>query len=160
MLFMGQELLEAKPWSDTPAPLTEIAWGPLDSGDTVTAGFVHFVSELIALRRSHKALSGEGCAIVHVHDLNRVLAFERWVEGSDNAVMVVCSLNETAWQDYAIGFPGGGTWRLVFNSEDYEAGAHPAAGREIAADGPPLHGRPCSAHVAIPANGILVYARG
>jgi 1,4-alpha-glucan branching enzyme len=160
MLFMGQELLEAKPWSDTPAPGTEIAWGPLDSGDTVTADFVRFVSELIALRLSHKALSGEGCAIVHVHDLNRVLAFERWVEGSDNAVMVVCSLNETAWQDYAIGFPGGGTWRLVFNSEDYEAGAHPAAGREIAADGPPLHGRPCSAHVAIPANGILVYARG
>jgi 1,4-alpha-glucan branching enzyme len=160
MLFMGQELLEAKPWSDTPAPATEIAWTMLDSGDTITAEFVRFVRELIALRRSRKALSGEGCAIVHVHDGNRVLAFERWVEGSDDALMVVVSLNETAWADYAVGFPAGGTWRLVFDSNAYEAGAHSAVGQEILADGPPLHGRPCSAHLAIPANGIVVYARG
>jgi 1,4-alpha-glucan branching enzyme len=160
MLFMGQELLEAKPWSDMPAPATEIAWAALDSGDAITAGFVRFVSELIALRRHHKALSGEGCAIVHVHDGNRVLAFERWVEGSDGAVMVVVSLNETAWQDYAVGFPASGTWHLVFDSEAYEAGTPSAVGRELIADGPPLHGRPCSAHVTIPANGIVVYAPG
>lgn len=159
MLFMGQELLEARPWSDTPAPATEIAWRLLDSGDKITAEFVRFVRELIALRRRHKALSGEGCAIVHVHDGNRVLAFERWVEGSDDAMMVICSLHETAWQDYAVGFPAGGTWRLVFDSNAYEVGAHSAVGGEISADGPPLHGRPCSAHVAIPANGIVVYAR-
>jgi 1,4-alpha-glucan branching enzyme len=159
LLFMGQELLEPKPWSDTPSPATEIAWTALDSGDAVTTGFVRFVSELIALRRSRKALSGEGCAIVHVHDGNRVLAFERWVEGSDDAVMVVCSLHESAWADYAVGFPAGGTWRLVFDGDAYEAGAQSAVGREISADGPPLHGRPCSAHVAIPANGIVVYAR-
>jgi 1,4-alpha-glucan branching enzyme len=160
MLFMGQELLEAKPWSDTPAPATEITWTMLDNGDAITAEFVRFVRELIALRRSRKALSGEGCAIVHVHDGNRVLAFERWVEGSDDAVMVVVSLNETAWQDYAVGFPAGGTWRLLLDSEAYEAGAHSGVGHEISADGPPLHGRPCSAHLAIPANGIVVYARG
>jgi len=160
MLFMGQELLEAKPWSDTPAAATEIAWAALDSGDAITADFVRFVRELIALRRGRKALTGEGCAIVHVHDGNRVLAFERWVQGSDDAVMVICSLHEGAWQDYAVGFPAGGAWRLVFDSEAYEVGARSAVGREISADGPPLHGRPCSAHVAIPANGIVVYARG
>ena len=160
MLFMGQELLEAKPWSDTPAAATEIAWSTLDGGDVITAEFVRFVRELIALRRSHKALSGEGCAIVHVHDGNRVLAFERWVEGIDDPVMVVVSLNETAWTDYAVGFPAGGAWRLLFDSDAYETGALSRVGREIAADGPPLHGRPCSAHVAVPANGIVVYARG
>ena len=160
MLFMGQELLEARPWSDTPNPATEIAWTALDSGDKVTADFVRFTSELIALRRAHPALTGEGCAIVHVHDGNRVLAFERWADGTDNPMMVGCSLNETAWQDYAIGFPIGGQWRLLFDGDDYEEGARPVAGRAITADGPPLHGRPCSAHVAIPANGILVFAKG
>jgi 1,4-alpha-glucan branching enzyme len=160
MLFMGQELLEAKPWSDTPNPATEIAWAALDSGDKVTVDFVRFTSELIALRRAHPALTGEGCAIVHVHDGNRVLAFERWVDGTDNPMMVVCSLNETAWQDYAIGFPIGGQWRLLFDGDDYEEGAHRIAGRSITADGLPLHGRPCSAHVTIPANGILVFAKG
>jgi 1,4-alpha-glucan branching enzyme len=160
MLFMGQELLAAKPWSDTPGAATEIAWAALDGGDTITTDFLRFTRELIALRRAHPALSGEGCAIVHVHDGNRVLAFERWVDGSDDAVMVVCSLHETVWQDYAIGFPAGGRWRLLFNSDDYEGSAAPAAGRAIMADGPPLHGRSCSAHVTIPANGILVFAKG
>jgi 1,4-alpha-glucan branching enzyme len=79
-------------------------------------------------------------------------------------MMVVCSLNETAWPDYAIGFPIGGQWRLLFDGDDYEEGARPAQdiaqARAIMADGPPLHGRPCSAHVAIPANGILVFAKG
>ncbi|WP_315705609.1 MULTISPECIES: alpha amylase C-terminal domain-containing protein [unclassified Bradyrhizobium] len=160
MLFMGQELLEEKSWSDTPHPDTQIAWARLDGGDETTLDFLRFTRELIGLRHSLKALSGEGSAIVHVHDGNRVLAFERWAEGSDDVLMVVVSLNETAWTDYAIGFPAGGAWHLVFCSEDYEEGAHPAENREVMAEGPPMHGRPCSAHLTIPANGLLVFARG
>jgi 1,4-alpha-glucan branching enzyme len=159
MLFMGQELLEAKPWSDTPAAATEIGWTALDSGDAVTAGFVRFTRELIALRRAHPALAGEGCAIVHAHDGNRVLVFERSCDGGDSPLVVVCSLHETAWPDYAIGFPASGQWRLLLDSDDYEEGADPAGARTITADGPPLHGRPCSAHLRIPANGILVFAK-
>lgn len=157
MLFMGQELLEEKPWSDTPNPDTQIAWARLDGGDATTLGFLRFTRELIALRHRLKPLSGEGCAIVHVHDGNRVLAFERWVQGSDDVVMVIASLNETPWTDYAFGFPAGGAWHVVFSSEDYEGGADPD--REVMADGPPMHGRPCSAHLTIPANGLLVLTR-
>jgi 1,4-alpha-glucan branching enzyme len=159
MLFMGQELLESRPWSDTPSAATGINWAPFDGGDRIAAGFVRFTSALVALRRAHPALMGEACAIVHVHDGNRVLAFTRGVEG-DNAIMVVCSLNEMPWRDYAIGFPAAGTWRLLFDSDDYEQGAVLGRDRAVAANGPPMHGRPCSAHVTIPANGLLVFARG
>lgn len=158
MLFMGQELLADKPWSDTPSPDHAIAWDQFDGGDAVMHGFFRFASELIAVRRELKALTGEGCAIVHVHDGNRVLAFERWVEATSKEVMVVCSLNETPWQDYAIGFPEGGHWRLAFSSE--AIGSTSLASGDVEADGPPLHGRPCSAHVQIPANAVLVFAKG
>jgi 1,4-alpha-glucan branching enzyme len=158
MLFMGQELLEDKPWSDTPNPDTEISWSAL-SGDKIVGNFLRFTRELIALRRAHPALSAEGCAIVHVLDGNRVLAFNRW-DGAGDDVMVVCSLNETPWHDYAIGFPADGSWQLVFDSEAYESDAPPPVARCVTADGPPLHGQPCSAKVDIPANGIVVFARG
>ena len=72
------------------------------------------------MRRQYPALRGEGCAIIHVHDDNRVLAFQRWVEGQGRDVVVVCSLSENTLHNYAIGFPGSGRWREVFNSDVYD----------------------------------------
>jgi 1,4-alpha-glucan branching enzyme len=95
MLFMGQELLADDPWNDAPGTDTSIPWATLEAGDKITADFLRFARELIGLRRHYPALRGEGCAIIHVHDDNRVLAFKRWVEGKGRDVVVVCSLNET-----------------------------------------------------------------
>jgi 1,4-alpha-glucan branching enzyme len=145
MLFMGQELLADEPWSDTPGTGTSIPWAALEAGDKTLADFLRFMRELIGLRRQHPALRGEGCAINHVHDQNRVLAFQRWVEGAGADVVVVCSLNENTLYNYAIGFTTAGRWREVFNGVD--------------ADGPGLHGLAASASLTIPANGLLVFAR-
>jgi hypothetical protein len=40
--------------------------------------------ELISLRRRQPALRGEGINVFHVHNANRVIAFQRWVEEDDN----------------------------------------------------------------------------
>jgi 1,4-alpha-glucan branching enzyme len=79
MLFMGQEFLEDKPWSDTPNPANLIWWAGLEGGDRSMGDFLRFTRELIDLRRKQPALRGEGCSIIHVHDENRVLAFPRWI---------------------------------------------------------------------------------
>ena len=126
------------------------------------ADFLRFTRELIGVRRQYPALRGEGCAIIHVHDDNRVLAFQRWVEGQGRDVVVVCSLNENTFQNYAIGFPGSGRWREVFNSDVYDNWVNPIVagnGGGVDANGPALHGLPASAVLTIPANGILVFAR-
>lgn len=161
MLFMGQEILEDKPWSDTPGPDTEIWWAGLDS-DKNMSDFLRFTRELIGIRRSQPALRGEGCAIIHVHDANRVLAFQRWVDGVGDDVVVVCSLNESTWYGYDIGFPGGGHWLELFNSDVYDNWVNPLVagnGGGLDADGPPMHGLPASASLTIPANGLLIFAR-
>jgi 1,4-alpha-glucan branching enzyme len=161
MLFMGQELFEDQPWSDTPSLDTTIQWALLDGEDKITADAMRFTSELIAIRRTHPALTAEGCAIVHVHDGNRVLAFHRW-DGQGDDVVVIVSLSETPWRDYAIGFPAGGTWHEVFNSDVYDNWVNPGVvgnNGSVVAGGPPLHGQPSSAMVTIPANGVLVFAR-
>ncbi len=85
MLFMGQEFLEDKQWSDdvTGHPELLLFWAGLDSpDDPAMRDFLRFTRELIALRWRHPALRGEGYAPIHVHDANRVLAFQRWVPGS------------------------------------------------------------------------------
>jgi 1,4-alpha-glucan branching enzyme len=162
LIFMGQEILEDKPWSDTPSPDTLIWWAGLDGGDKSMSDFLRFTRELIGVRRSHPALRGEGCAVIHVHDENRVLAFQRWVEGIGEDVVVLCSLNESTWYNYDIGFPGGGHWLEVFNSDVYDNWVNPLVagnGGGVNANGPPMHGLPNSAALTIPANGLVVFAR-
>jgi len=163
LLFMGQEFLEDKQWSDTPNPANEIWWAGLEGGDKNMGDFLRFTRDLIAVRRNHPALRGEGCAIIHVHNQNRVLAFQRWAEGVGGDVVIVASLNESTWYNYDIGFPGSGRWVEVFNSDVYDNWVNPTVagnGGGVNADGPALHGLSSSAALTIPANGLLVFARG
>ncbi len=94
LLFMGQEFLEDKPWSDSDPNLL-IYWDGVDRGtDRAMIDHVRFTRELVALRRRQPALRGEGIDVFHVHNANRVIAFQRWVEGVGRDVIVVVSLNE------------------------------------------------------------------
>ena len=72
MLFMGQEFLENKPWSDTPDPATLIFWDGLRT-DRAMQDYLRFTQELVWLRRRHPALRGEGIRVFHVNNENRVI---------------------------------------------------------------------------------------
>ena len=162
MLFMGQEILEDKQWDDTPAPDNLIWWAGLESGDKNMGDFLRFNQELISLRRGLPALRGEGVHAFYVNDGDRVIALQRWIEGSGQDVVVVASLNESTYYNYQIGFPSPGAWREVFNSDIYDNWVNPIVagnGGSIEADGPAMHGLPNSASLVIPANGFVVFAR-
>jgi 1,4-alpha-glucan branching enzyme len=63
---------------------------------------------------------------------------------------------------YRIGFPGGGDWREVFNSDVYEQWVNPHAtgnGGRVYAEPQPMHGFGHSAPLTLPANSVLVFAR-
>lgn len=164
MLFMGQELLEDKPWADDVEnhPQLRLYWAGLDAGHKPVVDFHRCVRALIQLRHRFPALRSEGFAPIDAHDANRVLAFQRWVPGVGGDVVVVASFAESTWHDYEIGFPSGGRWTEVFNSDVYENWVNPwpqGNGGGVQADGPPRHGLPCSARLTIPANSLLVFAR-
>ncbi len=104
---------------------------------------LRFTSELIALRWQHPALRGQGFRVIHVHDENRVLAFQRWVEGEGHDVVVIVHLSTFNRFDYRIGVPGSGVWREVFNSDVYESWVNPSVvgnGGAVLGDGPAMHG--------------------
>ncbi len=165
MLFMGQEFLEDKLWSDNPNRADLLLWWDgLEGQDRHMADFHRFTRDLIELRRHQPALRTDPVNVFHIDEANRVLAFHRWVPGVGRNVVVIVSLREQTFYDhgYSLGFPLAGYWHEVFNSDVYDHFVNPwvqgnAGG--ISADGPPLHGLPHSAGITIPANSVLVFAR-
>jgi 1,4-alpha-glucan branching enzyme len=162
MLFMGQEFLEDKQWNDDPASGNQLWWAGLEGGDKQMADFLRFTRELLGLRRRHPALRGEGCRVIHSSNENRVIVFQRWMEGVGRDVVIAASLREQTWFGYQVGLPYGGAWIEVFNSDVYEnwvnSGTH-GNGGGMEASGGPLHNLPASAFITIPANGFVVLAR-
>jgi 1,4-alpha-glucan branching enzyme len=125
MIFMGQEFLEDKQWSDTPSGHNLLYWDGLTTGDKSMVDFLRFMQDLAQLRSRFAALRGESLHVFHVHIANRVIAFHRWIEGVGRDVVVVGSLREETWHSYAIGFPKAGRWREVFNSDVYDNWVNP-----------------------------------
>jgi 1,4-alpha-glucan branching enzyme len=91
-----------------------------------------------------------------------VLAFHRWVEGTGDDVIVIVHLSTFNRFDYRIGFPGGGEWQEIFNSDVYENWVNPNVvgnGGRVSADPQPLHQFSHSAALVLPADSLLVFAR-
>jgi 1,4-alpha-glucan branching enzyme len=162
-LFMGQEFLEDKQWSWDPTSSNLIWWGGLESGsDRAMVDHLRFTQDLIRLRWNQPALRGENVNPFHVHGQNRVIGFHRWLEGTGQDVIVVATLAESTWYNYAIGFPYRGSWTEIFNSDVYDNWVNPVVagnGGGILATGEPLHGFQASASIVVPANGFVVFSR-
>ena len=91
-----------------------------------------------------------------------MLAFQRWVEGEGHDVLVIAHLATFNRFGYRIGFPGGGEWREIFNSDVYENWVNPDVvgnGGRVVAEPGPLHGLDHSAGLVLPANSVLIFAR-
>jgi 1,4-alpha-glucan branching enzyme len=165
MIFMGQEFLEDKYWTDWQGrPELLIWWEGLEGRDKHMSDQHRFTRDLMWLRRKHPALRGEGLNVFHVHNDNRVIAIHRWLPNVGRDVVVVASLNESTFYDYGyrVGFPGGGHWNEVFNSDVYDQWFNSNAkgnAEGIIADGPAWDGLPTSAGITLPANSIVVFAR-
>jgi 1,4-alpha-glucan branching enzyme len=158
-LFMGQEFLEDKQWHDQPNSGYELGWDVLSQA---RINFLRFTRELIATRNRLPGLKGAGINVFHVHNQNRVLAFQRWIPDVGLDVVVVVSLNESNFTAYQLGFPQPGSWREQFNSDVYDNWVNPLVvgnGGWINASDRSMHGLPYSATILIPANSILIFAK-
>ncbi|MCF0072927.1 alpha amylase C-terminal domain-containing protein [Dyadobacter sp. CY261] len=163
MLFMGQEFLEDKPWSDNLEFHQDLLlhWKGIDQDDKQMTDHIRFWKDAIALRHNHPALRGQGFRAIHSHDENRVLAWHRWTEqGGD--VIIVAHLATHAHYDYRVGFPKPGKWREIFNSDFYENYPNPDVtgnNGSVEAQALPLHGFAYSAPLTLPANSLLVFSQ-
>jgi 1,4-alpha-glucan branching enzyme len=162
MLFMGQEFLEDKPWSDDPQSADLIDWGSVLSGQKPMVDQLRLTQDVVRLRWRQPALRGPLVRAFHVHNQNRVLAFHRWLDGHGHDVVVIASLHDSPYYNYCVGFPTVGRWLEVFNSDVYDNWVNPAVvgnGGAVEVTGAPLHGFEASCAIVIPANAVVVFAR-
>lgn len=114
MLFMGQEFLEWGSWSDG----TELDW----SKETRLEGILNLYRDMIHLRRNWdnktRGLSGQNVNVYHVNNTDKVIAYHRWANGgAGDDVLVLVNFADRTYDNYHLGFPRGGTWRVRFNSD-------------------------------------------
>ncbi|MCB0892254.1 MAG: alpha amylase C-terminal domain-containing protein, partial [Propionibacteriaceae bacterium] len=85
-------------------------------------GIVRLYRDLIRLRRDFfsttRGLKGSGLNVIHTNDEANMLAFQRWYDhGPGDDVVVIANLDAGSKQDYRIGMPEAGLWKLRFNSD-------------------------------------------
>jgi len=144
MIFQGQEFLEDG-WFTDAQPLD---W---DRAETYT-GITELYHDLIALRLNKhgntRGLMGEQVNVHHVNDWDKVVAWHRWLDGGvGDDVIVLANFRNQAWEDYRIGLPTEGLWKIRFNSDwqtyDADYDGHPCD--EVTAEAIPWDGMPYSA---------------
>lgn len=114
MIFQGQEFLEDRWFHDK---------NPLDWNLTERySGLMNLYKTLIELRRNvhgtTKGLSGQNTEVYHVNNEQKVIAFHRWYNGGpkDSVIVVINFRNET-FENYVVGVPVPGIWKVRFNSD-------------------------------------------
>ena len=114
MLFQGQELLEDKWFSDT----DPLDWERLKKFN----GYNKLHRDLIQLRRNFydntEGLTGQNTEMIRVDEERKVIAFHRSnVGGKGDSTVVVLNFSNNPYDEYAIGMPQDGIWKLRFNSD-------------------------------------------
>jgi 1,4-alpha-glucan branching enzyme len=163
-IFMGQEFLENRQWCDDPtAQANLLEWGALSQGNKSMSDQLRFTQDFIRLRWNQPALRGQNINAYYSSGNDRVLAFHRWIDGQGLDVVVVASLNDNPFFGYQLGFPQGGHWSELFNSDVYDNWVNPLAVGNyggIMSGGGPMHGLPFSASITVPPRAILVFGVG
>lgn len=114
MLFQGQEFLEDR-WFHDKDP---VDWNLADQYQ----GLLDLYATLISLRRNKRGttrgLTGQNLHVHHVNNQDKILAFHRWDEGgSKDSVIVAANFRDTTFEQYVVGFPAAGKWKVRFNSD-------------------------------------------
>lgn len=142
MIFQGQEFLEDGWFVDT----DPLDWSKLER----FPGIHRMYRDLVHLRRNlcgtTRGLRGRNVQVHHVNDAGKVVAFHRWwAGGPGDDVIVVANFANRAYDEYRVGVPRDGEWKVRFNGDwngySPDFGSHPswhAEAEDIPWDGMPF----------------------
>ena len=158
MIFQGQELLEDRWFRDD---------DPIDwTREQTFAGIHALYRDLIRLRRNADGvtagLRGQHVNVHHVNDANKVIAFHRWRDGGPgDDVVVIVNCGDRAYDNYTLGMPRPGDWRMRFNSDwsGYSPDFGAQASYDTATADVPRDGMPWSASVGLGRYSALILSQ-
>jgi len=158
MIFQGQEFLEGGWFRDT----VPVDW---DQNDEFH-GIVRLYRDLIRLRTNQggftRGLCGQFTQVYHTDDERKVIAFHRWDKGgSADDVVVVANFYHESQDEYIIGFPAAGNWKLRLNSDwqGYSDDFQGHLSSDVVAEPGENDGLPFHAAVSMGPYSVLIYSQ-
>lgn len=158
MLMQGQEFLEDGWFDDGNA----LDWRRAHE----FKGITRLYRDLISLRLNRDGVSrgliGQHINAHHINDGDKVVAFHRWDEGgAADDVVVLVNFGNREWDQYEIGFPRPGKWRLRLNSDwtGYSEDFTDYPTTDITARQSERDGYPASAEISFGAYSVLIFSQ-
>jgi 1,4-alpha-glucan branching enzyme len=158
MIFQGSELLEGRWFSDT----DPIDWKRLKK----FSGYKNLHRDLIRLRLNYdgitEGLSGNNTEVIRVDEDKKLLIFQRWMEGgAGDTTLVILNFSSNGYDDYRIGMPAEGIWKIRFNSdwEGYDKEFSDFTSLDTKSTGQECDGYPISANIAIAPYSALILSQ-
>ncbi len=154
LLFMGGELAPWKEWNHD----EELEWELLRYDEH--RGVQAWVRALNGLYRGRSALSGsdeswDGFEWITFDDPEHVgAAFLRKHE--EDRLLVAANLSDDDWEDWRIGVPAAGMWRVVLDSEDERFAGRGLRPSRREAEATPAHGQDHSIVLRAPSESIVM----
>lgn len=118
LLFMGQEFAQTHEWSEE----TELEWNLLENPKH--RQIQDFTKALLHLYRKYPCMyeldhSWDGFEWMNPNDYERsIFSFVRKSKNGKNNLLFICSFTPVEREDYQVGVPKAGSYKLVLDSED------------------------------------------
>ena len=158
LLFMGQDFAQFQEWSEA----RELDWYLL--GEEKHRQLQEYVKDLLHLYQSNPAMysldaSWEGFEWINADDSSRsIYSFIRHSADGKSNLLFVINFTPMAREDYWVGVPQSGTYRLILNSDEAKYGGHGEAKKKsYKAIKGECDGRPFHLEYPLPAYGVAVF---
>ncbi|MDO4523126.1 MAG: 1,4-alpha-glucan branching protein GlgB [Eubacteriales bacterium] len=158
LLFMGQDFAQFQEWSEA----RELDWYLL--GEEKHQQMQNFVRALMHLYKDDPALysldqSWDGFEWINADDYSRsIFSFMRHSEDGKSNLIFVLNFTPVAREDYCVGVPQSGSYKLVLNSDDAQFGGsgeeRPVSYRAKKGE---CDGQPYRLEYPLPAYGVAVF---
>ncbi|MCR5011689.1 MAG: 1,4-alpha-glucan branching protein GlgB [Lachnospiraceae bacterium] len=159
LLFMGQDFAQEREWSEK----RELDWFLLEN--KLNRGMLNFTEELLKLYRENRCLyelddSWEGFEWVNANDNYRsTYSFIRKSKDGKNNLIFIFNMTPMELQDYSVGVPKKGKYKLILNSDEERFGGN---GHELPAEIKAQEGEcdkhPYSITFTLPPFGAVAYS--
>ena len=158
LLFMGCEFGQTAEWNSE----GQVEWWLLQF--PVHQKLQAFCAAINQLYRSQPAMYEidfhyKGFEWIDFHDADHsIVVFVRRARREADHLVFACNFTPTPHMKYRIGFPRGGGYREIFNSDaEIFGGSNLGNGGYVHVENVPSHGRPASAEIVMPPLGVVVF---
>lgn len=159
LLFMGQDFGQEREWSEK----RELDWFLLDN--KLNKGMLEYVKTLLELYRKNPCLyelddSWDGFEWINANDAYRsTYSFVRMSADGKNNMLFVLNMTPIARDDYMVGVPKKGKYKLVLNSDDVQfAGNGAKLPEELKAQEHDCDNQKYAIQFNLPAYGAVIYS--